>query len=467
MNKILFLLFLSLFIPSVCFGAIHADTVWECMQDATANNVNGGGFNASNASPGIDRSQQTTAHDNGTDLAIDAADNTVVSSASHNFVAADNGNIIHITAGTGFTAGWYEIVSTASNEATLDRACGSVGSTNGTWYLGGALSLNSTLDDDFFEQCVAGNIIYMKYNASSFALGEHVAIAKDGTTTNPITLEGYNTTRGDNPTTTSRPTLAKAASTLDFGNYWIVKNLIVTTTSSDGVEVYMGTIISNCKISNTSGTANRDAVKMNAYNIIIDSEIESTNGWGIFANSVYNTILFNYIHDSDIGFYGYYDFQWILNCVFDTCATYGIYTDNEHVFIIVGNTIYNCGTGIDSSDVSDHCVIVNNIIDACTTGADWSTAERKHNYWDYNCWDNTTDTSNVTWGDNRVEGDPGMTNPGAGDFTLGSGSNCLDAGLQIGTTQGATGDYKTNIGVDQDDVTAAGGGGATGFIAIY
>ena len=31
--------------------------------------------------------------------------------------------------------------------------------------------------------------------------------------------------------------------------------------------------------------------------------------------------------------------------------------------------------------------------------------------------------------------------------------------MQVGTNQGAVGDYKWNAGVDQDDVTAAGGGG--------
>ena len=50
------------------------------------------------------------------------------------------------------------------------------------------------------------------------------------------------------------------------------------------------------------------------------------------------------------------------------------------------------------------------------------------------------------------------------DFTLTTGSPCLSTGYQPGTNTGLTGDYKINIGVDQDDVTAAGGGTAVGVI---
>jgi hypothetical protein len=53
------------------------------------------------------------------------------------------------------------------------------------------------------------------------------------------------------------------------------------------------------------------------------------------------------------------------------------------------------------------------------------------------------------------------------DFTLGAASPCLDAGLQIGSNMGVTGDYETNIGVDQDDVDAAGGGGGAGHILVF
>lgn len=467
MKKLLLLCLSLILIPQICFGAIHADTVWECRADATANNVNGGGYNASNASAGTDFSQQETAEDNGTDLAIDAVDNTIVTSATHNFVAADNGNIIHITAGTGFTAGWYEIASTASNAATLDRACGTVGSTNGTWYLGGAISLASALDDEFIDTLVAGNTVWIE--EGTYTLSETASSATNGTATSVITIEGYKTTRGDNPTGTDRPTIACGGyGFYPSGNYWIMRNLIYTGTGSSLAKAPNYGLTENCKSTQSSATADRHAFSIDSpgYSSIISCEAESTNGHAIeiLGYSTNLIIIGCYIHDSENGIEIQIDSKkiQIVNNIIDTCAI-GVATDpGEFKVNIIGNTIYNCTTGIDFTD-NGFSVIVNNIIDNCTTGATQS-AEQKNNWWDYNCWDNTTDTSNVTWGSHRVEGDPGMTDPANGDFTLGSGSNCLDTGLQVGTNQGATGDYKVNIGADQDDVTAAAaGGGAFGW----
>ena len=56
-----------------------------------------------------------------------------------------------------------------------------------------------------------------------------------------------------------------------------------------------------------------------------------------------------------------------------------------------------------------------------------------------------------------VNADPDFTDAPNQDFTVGSGSPVLDTGIQVGTDTGAVGDYKWNIGTDQDD-NAAGGG---------
>lgn len=70
----------------------------------------------------------------GTDLVIDASDNTKVSSASRgSFVSGDIGYQLVITAGTGFTRGRYEITAVSGGKAVLNAACGTVGSTGGTW----------------------------------------------------------------------------------------------------------------------------------------------------------------------------------------------------------------------------------------------------------------------------------------------------------------------------------------------
>ena len=170
---------------------------------ATGSNANSGGFNPSNGSPGTDFTLQDAAQDSGTDLACADGDAAapVVTSATHNFVAADNGNTIYITAGAGWTVGYYEIVSTAANAATLDRAVGNDGAlSGGTWAYGGARGVPT---DAFFEQLIAGNKVW--FETGTYTMTESVDVAKDGAVNAILQTEGYKASRGDMPTGTDRP----------------------------------------------------------------------------------------------------------------------------------------------------------------------------------------------------------------------------------------------------------------------
>ncbi len=75
----------------------------------------------------------------GNNLVIDAVDNAKVTSATKNFLntgnnaTSDVNSWIHVTSETGFTPGWYQIVSCAGNAATLNHPCGEAGSTWGAW----------------------------------------------------------------------------------------------------------------------------------------------------------------------------------------------------------------------------------------------------------------------------------------------------------------------------------------------
>ena len=76
--------------------------------------------------------------------------------------------------------------------------------------------------------------------------------------------------------------------------------------------------------------------------------------------------------------------------------------------------------------------------------------------------------TNVTAGLNSVDSDITLTDPGNGDFTLPDSSAAEGVGLMTSPNTGlkAGVDNNWNIGVDQTD-TQAGGGGATGYIAIF
>lgn len=429
--------------------AVHEDMVYEFRATGGAA-ANSGGFRSGGT--GTDRSQQDAAHATYTDIVIDGADDTKITSAADNFAADDVHNLINITSGTGFTTGRYEITAVAAGVATLDRAVGTLSSTGGNATLGGAIDIWTDAIFDDANGVLAGNKLHVKNdgtaNLSIFSVG------KDGTLLKYITVEGYNTTRGDNPVGANRPAIAMGGNAFSIDNRWIFSNFIFTTSHASGVQIGANSKIVNCKSTNASASANRDAFKLESLGGIFRSEAISTNGEAITFNLHDIKVVGCYIHDSLTGInVGGTDSHVIYGCIFDTCTNGVKVTSGSDGSAVIGNTFYNCTTQIDAGATNDSWTIVNNIFDAGTDGVKWGDADQSM-FMDFNCWDNTTDVTNVVKGDNAVTGDPGLTDPANGDFTLGSGSNCLDAGLQVGTDQGVVGNYKVNIGTDQDDVAA-------------
>ncbi len=422
--------------------ALDAAIVWEIR--TTGNQNNSGGFKA--GATGTDYSQQDAAEDSGTDLACadgDAA-SPEITSATHNFVAADVGNTVHITAGTGWTVGWYEIVSVSANAATMDRAVGTDGAkTNGTWYLGGAFKIGGALDADFFTATtgkVVGNTVHIEYG--TYTLSESIAVGAQ------INIIGYSSTRGDEPTGDTRPTLDCGSSYFISGSNFNMSHLILTgsyagagavLTPAGGAGLYV-----NLKISNTSTSANKEALRTGG-NTFIGCEFISTLGYAVRANTASGRLVYCYIHDSKIGFYLDSQVYLIMGCVIDSCTT-GIDGvtpgNNDMINLFINNTIYNCTTGVytDASSVVLTQILINNIIDGCTTGVDMQGTATLPNYMDFNCWNNTTDItgSQFTKGDNTVSVDPEISAPATADFTISSESSASNTAMDASTYTAAT-----------------------------
>lgn len=241
-------------VPSL-YAALPAATVWEVR--ATGADTNGGCFIA--GSTGTDYSQQNAAQFSGTTLATTATA-TVVSSSTHVFAATDVGNCIHITAGTGFTVGFYQIVSVASGQATLDRAPAAASVTGGTWDEGGALANPQTA----LSNVTASNVVWVTGSYSNTAaLAISVAGPSHFTTTTPASrLLGYGTTRGDSGrfTITLASGSGYAAINATVGG-WIVGNVntncngLATATgisATSGLFLLRNATISNCSATNGS-----------------------------------------------------------------------------------------------------------------------------------------------------------------------------------------------------------------------
>lgn len=203
-------------------------------------------------SSGTDYSQQNSSQYAFTDLA--SISSIVVASVSHSFVSTDVGNLLNIASGTGFTAGFYQIVSVAAGQATLDRSPGTVG-VGGNYAVGGSLATLDTVMTraGAYSQTngVNGNVIWLKGTLTLTAGNQNFDLAI-------FSVVGYGSTRGDGAQATIQ-TSTNSVYVLAPGNAGftcIYQNIImVSTAGSPGNCIDFASnavsylILINCKIS--------------------------------------------------------------------------------------------------------------------------------------------------------------------------------------------------------------------------
>jgi hypothetical protein len=177
---------------------LNANCIWEVRTDG--NDDNGGAFRSGAA--GTDYSQQAASQKNGTDLTMHPSTNTRVQPVAAGVAAADVGNVVNITAGTGWTTGWYEITAQDGTYWTLDRSPAAAGSANtGTYRMGGALASPGRLGQALASSNsgVSGMKCYIK--SGTYTITSTTANVSGGLVSLPsqimLLVEGYNSTRGD------------------------------------------------------------------------------------------------------------------------------------------------------------------------------------------------------------------------------------------------------------------------------
>lgn len=305
-------------------------TAWELR---TLGNANNGGCFVTGAT-GTDFSQQNAAQFSGTDLV--AVTGTTVSSVSHSFVATDVGNCIHVTAGTGFTPGFYNIVSVAAGVATLGATVGTMGSTGGTWAEGGAITSPVTVAANI----TLGNTIWVKADGA-YTVTASIIFSVNNNGFNPCRTIGYTTVRGDN----GQATWTTATNSVDLIQPWTTDNithfsfynLILTSTAGTPGDGYHTTsrqtfnlLFSNCVFSGFK-------LAIEAGNIftlvLVNVEIKNSTGLGVSTAEMY--CYGCYIHDNGGG------------GVLLTLETAGGAWQNLFVYSIVAN---NTGNGIESTN---------------------------------------------------------------------------------------------------------------------
>lgn len=377
----------------------------------------------------IDYSQSDAAPFAPTDLVL--ATTTTLTSAGVPFGKNMVGNLIHITGGTGFTVGWYEIVSVSGTTATIDRVGGTLSSTGGTGNTGGALSLGSS-DDAIFELAVSSStvspIFFIKGGSSvTYTIGGAVSVSATGDPRFPIIYQGYASKRGDNPTDATRPTLAFAANGFVMGANTLIKNTIVTGTNTTIVNCngIGGNNFYDCLFINPSTTATRICVSFTnstTLNSMNSCELISYRGTGLSLGMTGASALVNgcSIHHCVTGINLSVNFPCnIINTICYSNVTSAM-SLNPGTSAGVGVTVSNCtlygaenkqGTGVDVSGGNTPQIFIRNtIIYGFATGINAGTllATRNSNYCDF--FNNTADVSNWYKGANDIAVNPSFTN---------------------------------------------------------
>jgi hypothetical protein len=411
---------------------------------------------------GLDFSRGTAAIINGTDLASADGDNnpTTVTSAGTPFSNRFIGNLIHITAGASWTAGWYEIVSCSGANAVLDRAAsGTNGSiTGGTFYVGGALSLGTATDDAVFESLLAGNHCFVK-GALTFGGTVNVSSAAFGNRSSAVTVQGYKTVRGETLAVADYPTVDIGATVFTLGEFWKVRYLNITGTGNPYcVSVSAFTKLSYCKVVNTGAAL--AAIYTAGGSFIYGCDLKGGSGAAsaISAGS-YTTIMGNYIHDTATGILMNTGFGIaVINNIIAACSTVGLdfTSSSDSGSTVVGNTFYGAETpaGIGLRVIANtyRVAIVNNIFYGWTTALSAAGTTQVH-YNDYNnFYNNTTNATNVQKGPNDQAISPSFTDAAGGNWAVGIGLKGL--GAPAGFLSTSTTSYP-DIGAVQREETSS------------
>lgn len=412
--------------------AISASTVFE-VRPTNGADTSGGGF-VTGAS-GTDRSQQNAAQITYTDLVIGAT-TTELTSAAFPFSAAEVGNIIQITGGTGFTVGFYQVVSVSVITATMDRSVGTGASTGGTGALGGALKTLDKADTAW----AAGNKVYIKNEAWN---EQATLTGTAGTSANPIRIIGYNAARDDNPTGANRPVCDRASAagdglTLNM-NGLVFENLIFKSSAGDAVSAVTNTnrdvTFVNCRLTGNGGDGFNDGGLRGHMLLFIRCEIDANTSDGVEndANTDSCAIFVGcYVHNNGAtgATLGSGSAAW---SVFESNAGHGFKVAvsgglaGAHTLVVNCVAYGNTGASTDGINMTGanrrECVWNTILKDNGNGGLDYGAsnnyASRASDYNDFHG-NTTAAVQSGVVNDHDVTTDPGFTDAPNGDFSIGT-----------------------------------------------
>jgi hypothetical protein len=409
----------------LCSAAIGAGAMWE-VRPTNGDNTFGAGFDSTIPSAGTDYTQQTTAQLSLTDI-THTGGSTTITSVTGGFTAAMIGNALRMNSGTNVTVGWYFITGvTDTNTATLDRSMNAGSTTNGAGKVGGAtqsISLQATTT--LGGVLVAGNTVYVKNEAWN----EAIVLLTAGSLASPLTMEGYNTTRGDAPTGSNRPHNNKAGVGVPLTaatTSWLFRHLWFSHSAGKGVENASGSLTGfvNVRSSNNATIG----FNLGQQTSLVGCEADTNTQTGVTLTGTPALVYASYIHGNttngiNVGGFG----STIVGNIITANAANGI--NNPGAFtVIIGNTVDgNTGASTDgigngNTNTTSGSVIMNNVFS--NNGRDGARYSGASNgiVWDYNDYYGNAGTArtNVPTGTHDLALDPSFTNSAGGNYAIGA-----------------------------------------------
>lgn len=450
--------------------AIDPNTVWEFEPGGSDNN--GGGY--INGGGGTDYSTSTASILSLSDATQILASNTLTTVLGI-FTSAMSGNTIFIRSGVNFVTGFYQIVNfTNSANVVLDRTATSGGAgLTGTGEVGGC---RKNIDQNVFPTTiVAGNTAYVQLGTMTLATSFG---SSNGSAASPITWVGYNISRGDNPTDTSRPLINYGANTFTFGTRHVLQYLQFTGTQAGGIQGATETRYKFCKFISTSTGATTTAALSNGVSTAANTqylgcEFSASNsiGLGETSNSpssvtgcTFSNCKIGYQAKGTGSMLAFSIFKGCTTSSLD-CATLGAST----VMKCINNTFYGAetpsgiGVNVSTAASTDDFLFVNNIIYGFTTGV-LGAASRNSAFIAYNNYfNNTTARVNFAIGLADLALNPNFISATSGNFAIGTN---LKATAFPGVFPGGLSTGFLDIGSVQRQEPASGGTTTTNIFII-
>lgn len=448
--------------------AIRNDGVWEVRPGGNQNN----GSVFSSALGGTDYTLQDAAQATFADGTGNGT--TTLASVSNPFTAAMVGNGVGIIEGATYQGVWQITAFIGAGSVTVDRNLPAGGAM--TCSVGGAnLFANNGVifigDGGSTSGYMPGNKIWIKgpgADAGDYAISSNsLTFSTVATATNPITWEGYTTTRGDN----GRPTLRHSSGAINVvlvsGNFNIVKNLVLD--GGSGASFALATSCANgyfenlvakntapCRVATNGGNFFKRCRFTSSDAGAAGLELQSASNQ--FVECTFDTNTGSGVDVDDIGFFR--------NCLFYGNTLDGVsYSDagDDFGFHLMHCDVWNNGRdGVRISSTASDGGLANVVIQGCILGSHDAGYDVN-----YTVGDISTNTGVIEWMATHMECNAFYTTglgkyqnlpANSGDTTLSASPFTSDTDFTLNNTAGAGALVRSsNCGAVFADSTTSGG----------